>query len=97
MSGIVIQTTAINSETMDSNMEAPKRKHCVLEKTPISMLQELCDQEKEILSPSFEPMPFSTNSQMFICTIQVFGVTANALGSTKKDAKHKACEEIIGK
>lgn len=78
-------------------MYAQKRKHSVLEKTPISMLQELCDQEKQILSPSFEPISFSPNSQMFLCTIEVFDVAANGLGSTKKDSKHKACAEVIGK
>lgn len=92
-----LQTTVALSEPFDDNMFPSKRKHSALEKTPISMLQELCDQEKEALAPSFEPIAFPTNSSMFICTIKVFDVTANAMGSTKKEAKHKACADIIGK
>lgn len=76
-------------------MESLKRKHSALEKTPFSMLKELCDQEKEPLSCTFDMISFPPNSQ-FICTIKVFDMTANGLANAKKDAKHKACADIIG-
>lgn len=78
-------------------MNSLKRKHSALEKTPVSMLQELCDQEKETLASSFELISFSPNIQKFICTVKVFDATANGLGDSKKDAKQKACADMIGK
>lgn len=63
-----------------------------MEKTPVSMLQELCDQESDTLLVEFL---CETSSQMFICSAKAMGVTANAMARSKKEAKHEACANII--
>lgn len=73
-------------------MYPQKRKQSVLEKTPVSILQELCDQQNVALS--FE-VSFDSNSQMFVCEVKALNVIANVLGRSKKEAKHKACADVI--
>lgn len=74
-------------------MYAQKRKHNALEKTPVSMLQELCVQEKDTFYDSYK---YETSTQLFICEIKALGVTDTGLGRTKKEAKHKACANVMG-
>lgn len=65
------------------------------EKSPVSTLKELCDQEKGVLMHEF--LPFELNAKTFICEVNAFDVFAKGEGRTKKMAKHKACENLLCK
>lgn len=76
-------------------MHAQKRKHSVLEKSPVSMLQESCDQENDALI--FEQRSYEANPQMFACMVQAFDVVADGVGRSKKEAKQAGCANVICK
>lgn len=63
-----------------------------LEKTPITILNELCRQEGE----TFFHETNETNEKMFSCKVEAFGSVAIASGRSKKQAKHEACADLIG-
>lgn len=71
-------------------MYAQKRKHSAMEKTPVSMLQELCDRERDTLQYTYE-----VKAQMFVCEVKALGIVCIDVGQTKKVAKQKACANII--
>lgn len=65
------------------------------EKSPVSMLKELCDRERGILTHEF--LPYELNASTFICVVNAFDMSAKGEGRTKKLAKHKACENLLSK
>lgn len=72
-----------------------KRKSDASTKTPAAILQELCVQESEILF--FEDIPHEANPKMFSCKALAFEMYAIGSGRSKKEAKHVACSNLIGK
>lgn len=64
------------------------------DKTPISMLQELCNREDEVLM--FEEVPHKFNPKMFSCTVNAFNAFAEGSGRSKKEAKHEASVNLLG-
>lgn len=66
-----------------------------VQKTPISILNELCMQSGEVLI--YEDVPHETNPKMFACKVEAFNLFAIGSGRSKKLAKHYACEALIGK
>lgn len=66
------------------------------EKTPVSLLQELCIQETGI-SLYTESIPHDSNPKLFACFVEAFGQTTIGSGHSKKEAKHEACAKLIGK
>lgn len=78
-----------------SSTEAPiKRKLDATEKTPISVLQELCAQENEPLM--YEYVPHETNPNLFSCLVTAFDLVCSGSGQSKKEAKHGASEALMG-
>lgn len=75
-------------------MLARKRKQSVLDKTPASMLKELCDHENFELR--LDQFTYETNLQMFICHVTAFSVSAKGSGRSKQEAKQEACANVIG-
>lgn len=67
-----------------------------LEKTPITILNELCMQEGEFLIYD-DNIPHETNDKMFACKVEAFGMSVIGSGPSKKKAKHEACADLIGK
>lgn len=65
-----------------------------VEKTPITILNELCVQEGEVLV--HDNVPHETNPKMFACKVDAFNMCAIGTGRSKKIAKHDACEKLIG-
>lgn len=65
-----------------------------VEKTPISILNELCVQEGEVLV--HDNVPHETNPKMFACKVEAFDLFAIGTGRSKKIAKHDACVRLIG-
>lgn len=66
-----------------------------LEKTPITILNELCVQKGEVLI--YDDVPHETNPKMFACKVEAFNLVAIGSGRSKKLAKHEACANLIGK
>lgn len=66
------------------------------DKTPITVLNELCMQAgttlvwENIKQPT-DPLP------PFVCRVEAFDVEAFATAQSKKQAKHEACAQLIGK
>lgn len=65
-----------------------------LQKTPITILNELCMQEGDVLI--HEDIPHETNNKMFACKVEAFGIVEIGSARSKKQAKHDACENLIG-
>ncbi|XP_055320466.1 uncharacterized protein LOC129577455 [Sitodiplosis mosellana] len=77
-----------------SSTEAPmKRKLGSTEKTPVTVLQELCVQENELVV--FEYVPHETDSTMFSCLVAAFDLVSSGSGRSKKEAKHEASEHLM--
>lgn len=66
------------------------------EKTPVSVLQELCVQENESV-PMYENIPHESDPKMFSCVVQSFGYYAKGSGRSKREAKHEASANLLGK
>lgn len=64
------------------------------EKTPVSVLQELCIQEKGSV-PMYEAVPHETDSKMFKFVVEAFGLFAQGSGRSKREAKHDASANLI--
>lgn len=65
------------------------------EKTPVSILQELCVKYKDG-APIYEEIPDeSDDGKMFACIVQAFGATAKGAGRSKREAKHTASAKLI--
>lgn len=66
------------------------------EKTPVSALTELCNQER-VPVPMFESIPHENDPKMFSFIVEAFGIYAKGSGRNKRDAKHDACANLLGK
>lgn len=66
------------------------------EKTPVSVLQELCVQENESV-PMYEPLAHESDPKMFSYIVQAFGCYAKGSGRSKREAKHEASANLLGK
>lgn len=64
------------------------------EKTPVSVLQELCIQEHEHV-PMYESIPHESDAKMFTFVVQAFGMFAQGSGRSKREAKHDASANLI--
>lgn len=64
------------------------------EKTPVSVLQELCIQEKSLV-PMYESIPHASDPKMFAYVVQAFGFMANGSGRSKREARHDASANLI--
>lgn len=63
-------------------------------KTPITILNELCMQEGTIL---YDDIPkVAGEDGMFSCKVEAFDLMAIGSDRSKKQAKHKACANLIG-
>lgn len=79
---------------MSRSVPPSKRKNSP-EKTPATILQELCMQQQEFAV--FDFAPDTNDSHAFCCTVTAFQSSADGSGRTKKEAKHVACANLIGK
>lgn len=77
---------------MLSNNVSLKRK-AQAPKTPVTVLYELCTQEKEFLK--FENILHDSRN-MFSCSVSAFGIAAIGSGRSKKEAKHEASAKLVG-
>lgn len=65
------------------------------EKTPVSVLQELCIQEKSSV-PIYEPIDHD-DPRMFAFVVCAFDLYAEGSGRSKREARHDACANLISK
>lgn len=78
-----------------SSTEVPmKRKLGATEKTPVTVLQELCVQESELAV--YEYVPHETDPKLFSCLVTAFDLVSSGSGQSKMEAKHKASENLMG-
>lgn len=66
------------------------------EKTPVSVLQELCVQEN-VSVPMYEHIPHETDPKMFSYLVQAFDHFAKGSGRSKREAKHEASANLLCK
>lgn len=66
-----------------------------LEKTPITLLNELCMQEGKTLRWEYIPQP-TDPLPPFVCKVEAFDVEVFGTAQSKKQAKHEACAQLIG-
>lgn len=66
------------------------------EKTPVSVLQELCVQEN-VSVPMYENIPHETDPKMFTYVVQAFDYFATGSGRSKREAKHEASANLLCK
>lgn len=66
------------------------------EKTPVSVLQELCIQEHGHV-PMYESIPHESDPKMFTFVVEAFGLFAQGSGRSKREAKHDASANLISK
>lgn len=66
------------------------------EKTPVSVLQELCVQEN-VSVPMYENIAHETDPKMFSYLVSAFGCIARGSGRSKREAKHEASANLLGK
>lgn len=71
-----------------------KRKLDSLEKSPVTVLQELGIQENEPVF--FEEVSHETNPMLFACLVSAFNLVARGSGQSEKEAKHEASTNLIG-
>lgn len=64
------------------------------EKTPVSLLQELCIQEGSSV-PIYDELPDEADSKNFTYIVHAFGKCGKGTGRSKREAKHKASEHLI--
>lgn len=64
------------------------------EKTPVSLLQELCIQENAPV-PMYEGVPHETDPKMFAFYVNAFGLSGKGSGRSKREAKHEASANLI--
>lgn len=76
--------------------KVPKLDANMAEKTPVSLLQELSIRESGH-SPFSEYIPHENDPKMFTCVTEAFNKTAVGSGRSKKEAKHEASANLIGK
>nr|AFX89026.1 R2D2 isoform a [Mayetiola destructor] len=64
------------------------------EKTPVSVLQELCVQENASV-PMYEPIQHESDPKMFAYVVEAFGFCAKGSGRSKREAKHEASANLL--
>lgn len=64
------------------------------EKTPVSVLQELCIQENRSV-PMYESIQHETDPKMFTFVVEAFDLFAKGSGRSKREAKHDASANLI--
>lgn len=64
------------------------------EKTPVSVLQELCIQENGSV-PMYESHPHESDPKMFTFIVEAFDFIAKGSGRSKREAKHDASANLI--
>lgn len=64
------------------------------EKTPVSLLQELCIQESCTV-PMYESIQHESDPKMFTFLVEAFGCYAKGSGRSKREAKHDASANLI--
>lgn len=64
------------------------------QKTPISVLQELCVKEGDVVI--FDDFPHEPNPKIFSCEVKALDVSATGSGRSKKEARHEASANLIG-
>lgn len=67
------------------------------EKTPVSVLQELCVKYQHGAPFYDELNDGGDDGKTFTSLVQAFGATAKGTGRTKREAKHNAAERLLGK
>ncbi|KAL3223952.1 hypothetical protein MRX96_027025 [Rhipicephalus microplus] len=93
--GYIATETAIPTEKL--NIVAHDTAASVNQKTPISILQELC--ARNCLTPEYKLLSVegAVHAPTFMYRVQVGEVVANATGQSKKKAKHAAARAILEK
>lgn len=66
------------------------------EKTPVTVLQELCIQEGELV-PIYDLMPDGDGDKTFTYMVHALEMCAKGSGRSKREAKHEASANLIGK
>lgn len=66
------------------------------EKTPVSVLQELCIQENGSV-PMYESIQHESDPKMFTFVVEAFSLFAKGSGRSKREAKHDASANLISK
>lgn len=74
--------------------ESELKRKSTLDKTPATILQELCMQQQEFAM--FDFAPDESDPHVFCCTVTAFQLSADGSGRTKKEAKQVASENLIG-
>lgn len=72
-----------------------RRENEMAEKTPVSLLQELCTQESSSV-PMYESIGHESDPKMFTFLVEAFGCYAKGSGRSKREAKHDASANLIG-
>lgn len=65
-------------------------------KTPASVLLEFCAQQK-VAPPVYESVSSETEPGVFMILVKAFDLIGKGTGRTKKDAKHAASQQLLGK
>lgn len=65
-------------------------------KTATSVLLEFCAQQK-VAPPQYEPVNNENGPSEFIVLVKAFDLIAMGSGKSKKEAKHAASQQLIGK
>lgn len=66
------------------------------EKTPASLLQELCVRENASV-PIYEHIPHESDPKMFTYLVEAFGIISQGSGRSKREAKHEASASLLCK
>lgn len=72
------------------------REHKMAEKTPVSVLQELCIQEGESV-PMYDLAHEESDGKNFAYIVNAFDMYAKGSGRSKREAKHEASAKLISK
>lgn len=70
--------------------------HKMAEKTPVSVLQELCIQEGKSV-PMYDLTHEETDGKNFTYIVYAFDMYAKGSGRSKREAKHEASAKLISK
>lgn len=65
-------------------------------KTATSILTEFCAQEK-VAPPTYESVINDSDPSVFLILAKAFDLIGKGYGRTKKDAKHAASKQLLGK
>lgn len=77
-------------------MPHAKKTQKMAEKTPVSVLQELCIQEGESV-PMYDLTHEESDGKNFTYIVNAFDMYAKGSGRSKREAKHEASAKLISK